>query len=172
MGEPFHYLRHAVSLIDCNAMVADHEGTPFFRQQYLKANESQSDVDTYLLEDLDYYAAIYARLAELLQGYADQHRIAVVGMTEPARLLRYGPGQHVGLHSDCTAVDPSKVSCLVHVGTTAYSGGELSFLNVHPPSLNQGDAIMFHSFVPHQVRPVLAGERWVLSAWFAGPPFR
>ena len=37
---------------------------------------------------------------------------------------------------------------------------------------NRGTAIMFPSFIPHSVEPVLSGTRYGLTAWFEGPKWR
>jgi predicted 2-oxoglutarate/Fe(II)-dependent dioxygenase YbiX len=56
-----------------------------------------------------------------------------------------------------------------------YEGGELCFrtsesANCTLPKI--GDVVAFSSFILHKVRKITKGERYVVVAWFTGPPFR
>ena len=53
-----------------------------------------------------------------------------------------------------------------------YEGGELEIENDTPMTKEAGNLIFFPSFISHQVKPVTSGERFSLSNWFLGPPFK
>lgn len=52
-----------------------------------------------------------------------------------------------------------------------YTGCELVFdEDAHAPKFNGlGDTIFFTSIEPHEVKPILTGKRYSLTAWFEGP---
>ena len=53
-----------------------------------------------------------------------------------------------------------------------YEGGELEISGETPMTKEAGNLIFFPSFISHQVKPVTSGERFSLSNWFIGPPFK
>jgi len=53
-----------------------------------------------------------------------------------------------------------------------YEGGELEISGETPMTREVGNLIFFPSSISHQVKPVTAGERFSLSNWFLGPPFK
>jgi PKHD-type hydroxylase len=75
-----------------------------------------------------------------------------------------------------------KLSCTIQLSDpSSYTGGEFVFHDLEKafPSeddkvkmKNRGTAIMFPSFIPHSVEPVLSGTRYGLTAWFEGPKWR
>ncbi len=56
-----------------------------------------------------------------------------------------------------------------------YSGGELQIFNssLKPITLTKakGSVLVFDSSVPHCVRKIKSGTRYVLASWIVGPPF-
>jgi PKHD-type hydroxylase len=56
-----------------------------------------------------------------------------------------------------------------------HEGGEICFRTGESASCTKpkvGEVVAFSSFLPHKVKPITKGERYVLVAWFTGPPFR
>ena len=56
-----------------------------------------------------------------------------------------------------------------------FEGGEICFRyneNEMCTRPEKGEAVIFSSFLSHKVKPVTKGERFVVVAWFTGPPFR
>jgi hypothetical protein len=53
-----------------------------------------------------------------------------------------------------------------------YGGGELEIDGKVPMTRETGNLVIFPSFISHQVKPVTSGERFSLSNWFLGPPFK
>ena len=74
-------------------------------------------------------------------------------------------------HSDFLHKKVRKISMVAFLNDD-YEGGELEICDDIPMSKGTGSLIFFPSFVSHQVKPVTAGERFSLSNWFLGPPFK
>ncbi len=56
-----------------------------------------------------------------------------------------------------------------------YEGGEICFRSSEHESCTRpkmGEVVAFSSFLSHKVKPVTKGDRYVVVAWFNGPPFR
>ena len=56
-----------------------------------------------------------------------------------------------------------------------YEGGEICFRSSEYERCTRpekGEAVIFSSFLSHKVKPITKGERFVVVAWFTGPPFR
>lgn len=82
-------------------------------------------------------------------------------------------------HMDCepyTHKDDLKITFLMNISKKNYEGGKLQLFPGHiveTPELDiPGNAIIFPSFTPHKVTPVIEGERISFSAWFKGPGFK
>lgn len=86
-----------------------------------------------------------------------------------------GDGDHLSAynmpHSDFLHKKVRKISMVAFLNDD-YEGGELEICDDIPMSKGTGSLIFFPSFVSHQVKPVTAGERFSLSNWFLGPPFK
>ena len=68
-----------------------------------------------------------------------------------------------------------KISFVVQLSDPLdYFGGELRLEHVGTPGpaelRKRGSIIVFPSFVPHSVSPLVRGERWSLVSWLSGPP--
>jgi len=112
---------------------------------------------------------------------------------ETAQYTLYKKGQHYDWHIDqndkpYVSEDPNfnnkirKLSCSILLNDSSeYKGGnfEFDFRNnrlkktvVEVKELkNQGDMIVFPSYLWHRVKPVTKGIRKSLVIWFLGPPF-
>jgi len=70
-----------------------------------------------------------------------------------------------------------KLSCsiLLNQQDVVFEGGNFQLDNMLRPrniELDAGDAVVFPSFVWHQVTPVTKGTRYSLVVWMIGPPFK
>ena len=97
---------------------------------------------------------------------------------EKAQIIRYkapsnGYDYHIDIGPEGTpALRKISMSLLLNDG---YEGGELCFrtsesANCTLPKI--GDVVAFSSFISHKVKKITKGERYVVVAWFTGPPFR
>ena len=97
---------------------------------------------------------------------------------ETAQIIHYeapsnGYGYHIDIEPEGTAAT-RKISMTLCLNEE-YEGGELCFRTGDHPSCTRpkvGEIVAFSSFISHQVKPVTKGNRYVVVAWFTGPPFR
>lgn len=54
---------------------------------------------------------------------------------------------------------------------TEYEGGDFVLTNNKRPPKDQGNVIVFPSYLEHRVEPVTKGKRYSLVLWFYGPPY-
>ena len=98
-------------------------------------------------------------------------------LVESLQYTVYEVGDYFGWHTDAgPGVPPRKLSISVQLTEpSAYDGGELQIQmtdQLITMPTQPGQAIVFPSFVRHQVTPVTRGVRRALVAWIGGPPFR
>ena len=102
-----------------------------------------------------------------------------VTLTEPAQFTEYPKGGFYDWHMDLDVngiheppVRKISMTCLLSDPST-FTGGDLEFMEKNKmPSLKQGQAIFFASFIRHRVAPVKKGIRRSLVMWFGGQPFK
>lgn len=85
-------------------------------------------------------------------------------------------------HFDLLMTNPypydRKVSFILQLSDPEdYEGGNLEFQDPYPLLMNEdvnkkGSVILFPSFIPHRVTPVISGTRHSLVSWVEGPKFR
>lgn len=120
---------------------------------------------------------VYARLAGFLAEHAS-FGFELEEIESPIKVQRYDPGDFHGWHADLGTPRSQrrKVGISVQLSPSdAYEGGDLRFFD--PPShragpREQGCALGFPSYLPHEVAAVKKGTRCSLTAWAVGPPFR
>ena len=82
---------------------------------------------------------------------------------------------HYGRHVDLGHTGDSscrKLSISVQLSDCSeYTGGDLILKNIIAPK-KQGCAVVFPSYLEHEVTPVTTGKRYSLVLWIYGPPFR
>ncbi len=102
----------------------------------------------------------------------------VTGM-QPLQIMRYSEGNKYAPHIDIGPRDGAfrKLSFTLQLSAAEeYEGGELA---IHADgewkiaTKEQGSYSIFPSYILHEVRPVLSGQRWALVGWFIGDkPFK
>ena len=100
-------------------------------------------------------------------------------ITEPAQFTEYPKGGFYDWHMDLDVngtheppVRKISMTCLLSDPST-FTGGDLEFMEKNKmPSLKQGQAIFFASFIRHRVAPIKKGIRRSLVMWFGGQPFK
>ena len=71
-----------------------------------------------------------------------------------------------------------KLTCIVQLSDkNDYEGCDLEFFrdgkNVYLPEFReQGTVIVFPTFTPHRITPIIKGDRYSLVSWWSGPAFR
>ena len=86
------------------------------------------------------------------------------------------PETKVGIITDVGGtINYRKLSITVQLSDPSdYEGGDLQFLITREPvtaKREKGNAIVFPSFMIHQVKPVTKGVRYSLVCWCSGPAF-
>lgn len=97
---------------------------------------------------------------------------------EKAQIIHYkapsnGYEYHIDIGPDGTAAH-RKISMSLLLNEE-YEGGEICFRSSEKESCTRpkmGEVVLFSSFLSHKVKPVTKGDRYVVVAWFNGPPFR
>ena len=121
------------------------------------------------------YEWVYARLARFVQDHAD-YGFAIEELGAPLKVQRYAPGDFHRWHVDLATGPRRKLGITVQLSEGGnYEGGALRLYN--PPEhlealRDQGAAVCFPSYLPHEVSAVRAGTRNALTGGAVGPPFR
>ena len=131
---------------------------------------------------------LFPRLDQLA-AYANQRYFDVDFQREGApwaHLERYGEGGHFASHQDSflsasphTLLD-RKLTVMVQLsGGAEYRGGDHRFSHLfgeyhpNPDELRiQGTVLVFPSLIPYRVEKVERGERFLLTAWYLGYPWK
>lgn len=91
-------------------------------------------------------------------------------------ILEYRKGDYFRPHMDINDFSAStrKLSLVLLLSEPGdYQGGELEFIpSVGEISQNQGNLIIFPSYMVHQVRKLKKGIRFSMVSWIHGPVFR
>jgi predicted 2-oxoglutarate/Fe(II)-dependent dioxygenase YbiX len=135
------------------------------------------------------------RFAALMPRLESHFEVPLAGFEEP-QLLRYREGDYFGPHRDSTAdpegdeyarqrrisvtlflnpPSPQPAEC-PGASPSAYQGGSLVFYGlIRDPRAKEhgfplvgepGMLVAFRSDLPHEVKPVTAGERFTIVSWF------
>lgn len=128
---------------------------------------------------------LYERIIEKVKLANNEHyRFSLVGLGEAVGYLKYTaateeqpePG-HYNWHQDFGGGPYAlrKLSMVIQLSDPSeYDGCRLQLCNDGPWEsgyLQQGDAILFPSWTPHQVTPITRGVRRALVVWVTGPQF-
>ena len=130
-----------------------------------KVEKDTRDAEIYPIE---YNAKrLYAILSKIAKTVNQYFGYDIDGI-EKAQVIRYkSPSRGYEYHID---IGPEGTPA-----TRKYEGGEICFRTGESASCTKpkvGEVVAFSSFLPHKVKPITKGERYVLVAWFTGPPFR
>jgi PKHD-type hydroxylase len=120
-------------------------------------------------------AWLYERCTSLMLAANKTYGYHCTGFVEALRVKRYAEGETIPWHQDYgfgPVADQSKLSLVIQLSrTSTYTGGRFEFLTYRAPKLQQGQAIVFPSLLPHRVCEVTKGERFSLVCWWNGPHY-
>ena len=112
---------------------------------------------------------------------------------ESSQITRYKKGGFYNFHRDgggCHLVkynNPTNAFMHGHVRklsmtvllNKSFEGGDFEFTSytkeectITPVEMNQGDIVVFPSWMEHRVAPITKGIRYSFVTWFVGPPFK
>jgi hypothetical protein len=120
---------------------------------------------------------IYDAMSACLQKANQRYGFHITGFTEPLRLRQYEVGESVPWHQDYGTdfhhFDMSKLTVVALISEREeFEGGDLQMMAHKLPKLRAGDVIVFPSYMPHRVTPVISGTRYSLAGWWSGPRFQ
>jgi len=133
------------------------------------------DVEIFYIDEDQF--SLYQVLAKLALKVNRYFKYEIDGM-ERAQIMKYtAPSHGYNWHIDIGAEGISlnrKIGISVLLNDD-YTGGEIAFRSGYKEEEVKPDAgsiVAFSSFIPHKVNPITEGERYVVVAWFTGPPFK
>ena len=148
-----------------------------------KVNENAKETANTDIRDAEihYIDAKEDRLYRILNKIAvsaNKYFNYAINGIETAQIIHYkapsnGYGYHIDIGPEGTAAK-RKISMTLCLNEE-YEGGELCFRTGDNASCTRpkmGEIVAFSSFISHQVKPVTKGDRYVVVAWFTGPPFK
>tara|TARA_R100000654_G_scaffold56331_2_gene82693 strand:+ start:1427 stop:1981 length:555 start_codon:yes stop_codon:yes gene_type:complete len=125
-----------------------------------------------------------SRMNEILKNYVISANSECFGFNLNGicefQIAKYDKGGHYKMHQDMRIsgrASVRKLSLSVQLSEPSdYRGGELVFsdwIGTPPQEIlsERGRIIVFPSFIPHEVRPVIAGSRFSLVGWYEGANF-
>jgi len=121
---------------------------------------------------------IYHRIVGLISKVNfENFRLKIYSM-QPLQFTKYNNDQHYTWHMDSWingSPEDRKLSISICLSNKKdFEGGEFQIVtggNIHKPltiDLDRGDAVIFPSFLPHQVTKVTNGERRSVVGWCVG----
>tara|TARA_R110002051_G_scaffold11808_2_gene42551 strand:+ start:17577 stop:17936 length:360 start_codon:yes stop_codon:yes gene_type:complete len=117
----------------------------------------------------------YTLLGLVKEVNDDMWRFDLETFAGKAQFTRYDLSGHFNYHMDLgdDALSDRKVSVVVLLSDPAdFEGGELQLFPDTTIPMEQGDVVMFPSYMVHRLTPVTKGQRFSLVAWCGGVPFR
>ncbi|MEZ0370548.1 MAG: 2OG-Fe(II) oxygenase [Candidatus Sericytochromatia bacterium] len=129
----------------------------------------------HIVEALPENRWISARVFDLMKEVNQEYYHFRLNFLSQLQVLEY---QVEGRYTQHLDIGPGmsssrKLSIVVYLSSPAeYTGGRL-LIEPHYHDLPQelGTAVVFPSYLLHQVEPVSSGERWTMVAWAHGPAF-
>lgn len=126
-----------------------------------------------LEENTEWIFRKYGKIAEVANR---RYRFKLKGFLEPLQHSVYGIGGGLGCHTDVGELSGRfrKLSITVQLDSSKNcNGGILRFPSIEgeAPPKAIGTAIVFPSFLAHEVTEILDEERESLAAWICGPSF-
>jgi predicted 2-oxoglutarate/Fe(II)-dependent dioxygenase YbiX len=93
------------------------------------------------------------------------------------QVFKYTANNYYNWHVEINPLATTrKLSFIVNLSDKGeYTGGEIEFLNTSIEDTlvdTQGSIIIFPSFLPYQIKPILTGERTIIIGHIHGPIFR
>lgn len=171
---------------ECEKIIHDGEKVLNNRRGLKQAKVSKKGVQDYRraniawLSDREQWNWVYNRLCVEVNRLNNLAWRFDVRWPELIQFTRYTSEQrgHYDWHTDNFGGGQTagrKLSCSIQLTSPEkYEGGELQILYPagHSCPKIQGGGVLFPSYIPHRVLPVLKGVRHALVLWSCGPPFK
>ncbi len=144
------------------------------------ADNSVRNSDVFFIPGNEDNRWIYERLNNVIARANHEHFLYDINLMQDIQYTRYKPNGHYTWHWDheTSRYEPGirKISLSMALNDPdSYEGGDFEIVtngNISQPKsyrLKKGDIIMFASYMPHRVAPVISGVRESLVCWVMGP---
>ena len=132
------------------------------------------NVDVYPIDER--YSWVDESILDLIIMYNKEYNYDLSGLFERPQLLKYtAPSAGYDWHVDIGNGDAStrKLGFSILLNDD-FEGGEFLVFNngIQTINLEKNQILLFPSFLPHKVNPIIQGERWALVCWIHGRCFR
>ena len=153
----------------------DPEPARIHTQGEKSQNKSVRDAETRFIDEKQ--TRLYRILNKVAMS-ANKHFKYEINGIERAQIITYkAPSNGYEYHMDIgpegtAATRKMSMSLLLN---DDFEGGEICFRyneNEMCKRPEKGEVVIFSSFLSHKVKPITKGKRYVVVAWFTGPPFR
>ncbi|MGI3165252.1 2OG-Fe(II) oxygenase [Pseudooceanicola sp. 200-1SW] len=180
----FHTIPDAFSVAECAQLTEIARAAPAADAGLVRATTEHNlrRADLVWLDDLPETGWVMDRLIDLVaRANREVFDFDLTDFSESPQIARYGAERegHFTWHSDIgegRLASRRKLTLVTQLSDPgAYEGGTLEVWmnsNCATAELAPGTAVLFPSFALHRVLPVTAGERFSLTVWAHGAPFR
>lgn len=159
---------------ECECIVGLHEGmdaTPKIVRDAQGNFLRNSEI--FWIRPADETRWIYDRVWAMATEFNRLYEFELSGKVSSLQLSRYMAGHKYDWHMDLGDGDLRlrKISMVVELGSGGYNGGGLELFYGTVPGrifLQQGDAVVFPSYIMHRALEVRDGARWSLTVWLEG----
>lgn len=180
----FHAIPEAFSPAECDQLVEVARAAPSCDAGLVRGETEHNlrRADLVWIDEVPETAWVMDRLIDLVRAAnREVFDFDLSDFSESPQVARYGAERegHFTWHSDIgdgRLASRRKLTLVTQLSDPgAYQGGTLEVwmnTNVASAPLEKGTAVLFPSFALHRVLPVTEGERFSLTVWAHGTPFR
>ena len=178
MWEAFHYCEtfaERFTAEECERVIALHQERSALQSRMPRGDGAFiRDSDLFWVPRTAETEWIFARLWEVATLYNSRYRFELFEEMGQLQLTRYAKDQLYNWHMDlgAGAMSLRKISVVVELAAGRYDGGGIEVFygegTANRIPLEQGDVLIFPSFIMHRALPVQSGTRWTLVSWLTG----
>jgi PKHD-type hydroxylase len=171
------YWKEGIPKEVCDLILADATDSRFLRGETREeSGDDYRNNNIFFLNKNHWFESAllnFARLSNLEAGWNFEWSDC-----EKVQISRYMPGQRYEWHADENLFRDSelirKITVVCQLNDPAeYEGGGLHLTGFDENLLlNQGDVIVFPSFLEHTAKVIEAGQRFSAALWVTGPQFK
>ena len=143
--------------------------------EQLGVGEDEVNTDSSFVDDL---GADSLDTVELVMALEEEFDLEIAD-EEAVNYNIYKKGEQYQWHIDADRTKSSdiKLTALINVSDTSFSGGDFYLLNSNnplpvPELNNSGSMIIFNSFTLHKINPIKKGIRKTITIFLRGPAFK
>lgn len=177
---PWAFWEQAFTPEECNQII--EIGNGFVREDATTRGGNKDKIrrsEISWLHPCNETAWIYRRMTDVVTELNERFfKFDLFGTTEGLQFTRYSsPSGKYGRHVDSSSGTLiRKLSFTVQLtDPKRYTGGDVCLYLADEPDVmkkDQGCAVLFPSYVLHEVKPVTKGTRYSLVSWITGKPFK